>query len=742
MPLMVRARLSKKEGALQPQITVSSSSTKPVVLSSTSSNYLTVTTTGTISAAGSYAVYAPVAIVATIANAGSIAALNGYAIRLEGGGSVTNGSASDPRASIIGGSYGIRFDSGYGSVTNFGTISGGLTSKVQTAGILLGGNGYVVNGSAADTSALIAGTGTGVRATGTAVSIANFGTILASAATSYGIYLRAGGSITNGSAGDDAALIRGYELGIQTTTDGATVVNFGTVQAFSTLQSFGRAVHLSAGGTVINGSNADTIASMTGAEGGVYIKGPSNHGAAGTSPSTVLNYGTITGANVAAIYIRLGNRAVVVNGSTSDTNARIDGGSLGVSIQGLTAASVTNFGTITAASSTGVYLIGGGVVVNGAATDQNALIQGTLGVCFGGSVGSTVINWGTVASKSGSTQAVRLTAGGTVVNGGATAAKALLSGGVVVVGGVGTVSNFGTIVGNTGVAFYRGLNALVTQTGSGTVVNSGMIESSSGISGTAIRFGYGAEKLVADPGSTIIGKVVGGSGSNTLELAAGTGNASIGSIGSSFTKFGSLMVDSGASWTLTGSNSLSAGGGATLAGGATLEVQGNLTASSLTMLGTGSAIMLSGPAALSAQIGDFSAGEAIDITSGTVTGLNFYGGLLTLSNGSGVMGTLQFSGAGLTKSSFATRSDGNGGTDIIPAGLPSPVGPVGGSVISQGYVGESFIALLKSAMIDPQSAISDQRNPGFAASSQQTSVFDSSMALSSSLQHHGVSIPR
>ena len=271
------------------------------------------------------------------------------------------------------------------------------------------------------------------------------------------------------------------------------------------------------------------------------------------------NFGRIAeyGAGGTAIMVR--NAATMTNGSADDVTAQIHGLGHGVLISGTKPSDVVNFGTISGLSQGGVSVYAGGTVVNGSVSDTTALIAGLQGVYMNGSAPSTVANYGTISgSASGSSTGVSLYDGGLVTNGAATDRAAMIAGGrcgVVMVNGVGTLVNYGTITGTTAVNFAHAsgrLNGSVY--GTGTVIDAGIIASSAGTSGTAIRFGNGRERLVLESGATVTGKVVGGSGNNTLELGAGTGT--VYALGKNFTNFQTITVDAGGAWTLTGKTNL------------------------------------------------------------------------------------------------------------------------------------------------------------------------------------------
>src|ERR1700729_3075267 len=125
--------------------TISSSTTVGVTLTIASQNPVTVKSTGTanVSGTGASAIYGVFGVPGPIANDGLLTAANGYGIKLVSGGTITNGSATDTKASISGGLYGVRFNiHGAGTLDNFGTISN--TSTTTGAGVRALGGGTVV----------------------------------------------------------------------------------------------------------------------------------------------------------------------------------------------------------------------------------------------------------------------------------------------------------------------------------------------------------------------------------------------------------------------------------------------------------------------------------------------------------------------------------------------------------------------------------------------------------------------
>ncbi len=478
--------------------TISSSGMVGVTLTTASQNPVLITGTGTIDVPGAFgsAIYVDFGIAGSITNDGLLEAPNGYGIVLRSGGSITNGSTLAKSAKITGGVIAVKIRI-HGTVDNFGTIAS--TGTTQGIGVQALANASVINGSTADTSALISGYFDGVQILGSAATVSNFGTITATGtstvvgSSSFGVYLTNGGSVTNGSAADTSARITGslYPLeikhgpgkvvnfGIIKSTgplgrgvvldDGGSVINNvagyigasnqngvyiagpsgGSVTNLGTIKASRYGVALQTGGTVTNGSNADKTADIIGARNGIYI--------AGLLPAAVYNFGTIMGTGPHnGVDLYLGGK--VTNGSTLDTTALITGGYRGVYVDG--PSTIDNFATITSGMKVAVHLLDGGTVVNGSTSDTVARIavvatSGSHSAIYDEDGLTTIINFGTITSPTGS--AVYLNLGDSVITNGSPVDKSALiqgatgSSAIFIGSSPAAVTNFGTVTGATGI---------------------------------------------------------------------------------------------------------------------------------------------------------------------------------------------------------------------------------------------------------------------------------------------------
>jgi hypothetical protein len=218
-------------------------------------------------------------------------------------------------------------------------------------------------------------------------------------------------------------------------------------------------------------------------------------------------------------------------------------------------------------------------------------------------------------------------------------------------------------------------------------------------------FGAGyADRLVLDPGASLVGKVDGGNtlGSavaSTLELATGASTGTISGLGSQFVNFATVEVDSGAFWAAAGTDTVAAheslldygtldflgglsntglidaaGGTLSLAqgisGSGSVEVEssgvvsiGGAAYGSLIFNDATGTLDLAAPSSFHSLISGFVTGDVIDLVSTAVTTISYSGGDLSVKDGTTTIATLRFSGS-FSQSDFTYTADGNQGTFI------------------------------------------------------------------------------
>jgi hypothetical protein len=464
--------------------------------------------------------------------------------------------------------------------------------------------------------------------------IENDGTVTG---TNTGIELKAGGSVTN-IAG---ATITGYSIGIVGDTGGVPtdVFNDGVIGAtaplaFSYYPPSGFGIRLNAGGSISNGSEG-TISGYN----GISIR----HA-----------YGSIDNAGTIAAYstgISMGSQG----GSITNEVGGVISTSRHEAIYISGAGTVDNFGSISASFGYGVVLGGGGTIVNHEGASINAAyeavqinnyptnvdnagsISGFWGVYFEyGSAGSTltnehtgsifgikygvqmsdpgtVDNFGTIAS--GYYSGIRMRYGGTVIN---------EAGGTITGGTEPTPGNYFTA--NASGVYFGGTDA--TLENAGTIVATRGDPSIPGQGDSVVMDGSDTNRLIVDAGAVFDGNVVARSGAdNTLELAASATPGTITGLGTKYTGFETVTIDSGATWTVAG----------TIAGFNGSTIQGFDTSDRLDLTNLG-----------------YSADNTFSLSNSDV---------LTISENGTAIASIQLSGD-FTGEFFHLTDDGNGGSYV------------------------------------------------------------------------------
>jgi hypothetical protein len=611
-------------------------------------------------------------VAATLTNSGVILATYGAGVYF-GGGVVNNGGATDTTATIEAVEVGVDFKSAAGTVTNGGSIIGLGTSGIGVA-MLAGGS--VINGSTADTHALISGV-VAVGIVGGTGTVANYGTITSDAttisSTTAGVYMSTGGTVTNGSSKVTSALISG-PYGVSIGGAAGTVSNFGTIGGLTA--EIG--VALLAGGSFTNGAISDKTA---------LVRAATGVGTAG-APATIQNYGTIISGGTtvlnSGVYMQSGG--VVTNGSTTDTTAFIRG-LVGVYSKNA-AATVTNFGTLTG-SFGGVILAAGGKVTNGSTQDTTALMQGKYGAIIANAAG-TVINFGTIRGAVVGGVGAGITGGGVLTNGSTTDTKALIQGAVgVYVQGAGKATNFGTISGNAGATSIG-----VTLSGGGILTNGATGDT------TALITGYAGALIGAGATLANLGTIRGTDGvavaltDATARLNAEAGSVFLGGIDDEaglvdFVSGGFTVAG------LLGAGKIAGAGTVTLNGGhSTFETGLALTVPEIIVAGAATVVEVSSANLGFAGLWDQTAGTLTVDTGGRInftdTGDTFAGtlagaGLIDLAGGSDTLASTTISATDLViNTAKVTLSGTIGLSGTLNATTANLIVAAGGATLTGG----------------------------------------------------------
>jgi hypothetical protein len=579
---------------------------------------------------------------------------------MNGGGVMVNGSAADITA-LVAGTGGVLITSAAGTVTNFGTVRS-TSAMSGGAGIEFTKGGVVTNGSATDPWALVQGY-SGVGILGGAAKIANFGTILGLGGTGrYGVQAAYGGTVTNGALGDTRALITGadgVDLGKAgqvvnfgqidgATGSGVTVAGLGAVNNQGTIAgAFGYGVNLLAGGSVINGGGTNRSALITG-NFGLDIQG-----AAGT----VANFGTILGQGLYAFGAYLRDGGTLTNGSVNNATALIEGQ---VAVRMESGGSAVNLGTIWGAGDTGgsgVYLLNGSSLTNGAAGEATALVEGFVGVIAGS--GATVTNYGTIRGAAG--VAVQFSSADNVleVEAGSAFKGAVKGGG----GTLDLASGHGTLTG-------------LLSAGGGVTVSGSMAATAFTGFGT-VEVGPGASFTLAGAGAIAAGQTLVDAGALSL--------------GAVLTSAGSVGVNGA----LSGTGSLAlTGGKASLGAGASLTLAAVTVSGAATSISVGASLTYAGKWSQSGGALSVSAAKTLSLTG---VGDSFAG---TLSGAGKVMvaGTLTLgtAGASLTGGGFLALAN-LATTTVTGATTATVLNNVKGEIMGAGALGGGKLTLINGA---------------------------------------------
>lgn len=439
---------------------------------------------------------------------------------LTGNNTISQGALTDSGTLSNAGSLNLynTFLNDNDTFTNTGTLSSNFI------GVLL--NGSLFNQGAA---AQLTGAADGVQARYLASAVTNDGTITSTGQRSFGVYLKAGGSVTN--TGPQATISGKYAVRI---FHNGAVINHGTIAGAyqgvyigeGSIANVGTASLISGKVVVTYGNGTVTNQGViTSGKYGVYL-----HGGGGISNAA--------GAVITGYYFVLG-----IKGAATVTNAgTLDGVFGGVSFLDAAPSTLINSGTITTAAGKSVQFGNGSDLLElkaGAAftggVDGGA---GTNRLEFGGTAAGSITGLGTSFTNFG---IVSVDAG----------AHWALTGTNLVAAGV-TLTDSGTLT-NTGTFTNAGIVNVT-----GALVNSGTLIDRGSITGGTTRIGSGGSEIIAARGHA--NNIVVSSG-GVLKIQPGGDGAGIKVLQ------GGTIVYAGGSAT---SVSVSSGGREIVAAGATL----------------------------------------------------------------------------------------------------------------------------------------------------------------------------
>jgi hypothetical protein len=556
----------------------------------------------------------------------------------------------------------------------------------------------------------------------TTISKAVHKTVVVGNHTRYGspLTITATGSVYPSAAGADAIIV-------QANVKDASIDNAGSVTGgtASTGGTAGIGIDFLAPGTLTNtGTITGGLTESGTATGGVGVQ---------MDGGIVGNGGFIAGGSGYSSYQgngSSGGAALIITDSAglSTNTGHITGGAGGYGYNGsgaggvgvqLIDATLSNTGTVTGGAGGQGYggAAGGGTGVDvqkGAALSNSGLIVGGLGgyAHFYGAGGGTgvdltsgvITNTGTIiggaandsseASPGNGGTGVDIS-GGTLITtgaitGGAGGVSFLVAGGYA--GGTGLVITGGSVYASgyiTGGAAEP--DAAHRYGGAGVYLDGGTLTTSATISGGAgsdpglpVEFGSKSATLVLDAGASFAGLVAAKAGAGDQLRLAGDATGTLTGLGTEFTGFAGLTVDTGAAWSVIGDNTLGTTDLSVTLGA--LQVEGTLTAYGHNTIQPGGTLAVTGTSDLRLDALTMAGGTLSDSTAGTIAIGETGGkaGLLTIADGAGLHGFGTIAGAAIT-------DDGA----LVAAGGELYTGAIAGS----------GVAIIQGAVLDVQGAI-------------------------------------
>lgn len=593
------------------------------------------------------------------------------------GGAPGLGSSGIPSTSG-GGGAGVRLVGGGSSIANIGTITGGDSSiGVAGAGIVTYGNTTITNG----------GTISGGLSGGANTSSIEFGgtgnrlNLLSGSTLNGAVTLDAGAAATIAAQNPNLSLTPSVVL-----TDSASTVTFSTTATGLTVSG----VVTGAGNTVVTGTGGNiTMTAVNTYTGSTTISGGqlalTGSGSVATSSGVLDNglfdiSGTTSGTQIKNLTgsgsVALGTRTLSITSGSGTFSGSI-GGSGGVTVSG---------GTTTLAASntyTGATTITGGTLALSGAGD----ISASSGVVNNGSFDiSGTTNGASIATISGTGSVPLGSKTLTVSNGSGTFGGSITgTGGLSLSGGTLSLTS---VTGYTGATTISGGTLALSGAGdvsaSSGVVANGTFDISGASSSASIRSlsGSGAVTLgtntltITSGSDTFTGSI---NGTGTLVFAGGTQTLAAPS-----NVTGSVTIGTG-TLTLTGGGSIAAANG--LIDNGTFDISGTTSGAQVKQLtGTGTVTLGAQTLGVTNASGTFAGSingtGGLLLTSGTQTlsGANGYTGATTIT-----AGTLALSGAGtLSSSTPVTLASSNATLDLSAAGaqqLASLTGASGSHVV-------------------------------------------------------------